>query len=74
MIAKRLTVFMGPLNLDARRVNRRATTRHPESSGEAGSEGSKSGAFSAYLLLSGAPGISSARPTLPSGKATDFNR
>jgi hypothetical protein len=30
MIAKRLTVFMGPLNLDARRVIRRASNRHPE--------------------------------------------
>jgi hypothetical protein len=29
--------------LKPRRVNRRATTRHPESSGEAGSEGSGSG-------------------------------
>ena len=53
MIAKLLTVFMGPLNLDARRVNRRATNRHPESSGEAGSEGSKSGAL-APIFLSGA--------------------
>jgi hypothetical protein len=48
MIAKRLTIFMGPFNLDARRVNRRASNRHPEqAAGFAVSEGSKPGASSA---------------------------
>jgi hypothetical protein len=53
MIAKNFRVFMSPLINDARRVNRHATTCHPESSGEAGSEGARS-ALCAFPSLIGA--------------------
>ena len=79
MTAKRLSVFMGPLYIGARRVNlyyfepapqlvilSRAAKPEVKDLNQAG--------LAAYLLLSGAPGINSARPTLPAGKATDFNR
>jgi hypothetical protein len=75
MIAKRLTVFMGPLLY---RCTPRQSARHNlvilSRAAKPGVKDLNQARFSAYLLLSGAPGISSARPTLPSGKATDFNR
>jgi hypothetical protein len=48
MIAKLLTVFMGPLLSRYALQNRRVSTRHPDESGEAGSEGSKSGALAPF--------------------------